>query len=222
MLRLGGLLHDFYVQPIETIGRNHRSDFVLIKQAWQILAFSLNSVSIGSKYIVTQMIKCTLVPLRPKGLPLRSKVVPAYVHMSYGNPRGRRLGGWCPTSAQNLIFRQVRQNKSKLILRDVGHAAPHQNLNLSPFWNPHKEIIPTIDAASTFPQKTFWKQVNVLIRLGPWHIHGWDPFLGGLPVAMALAMCKMEYILIVVCKHVLLMFEPYIGPAVQSYAVSGK
>ena len=65
MLRLGRLLHDFYVQPIDTIGCNHRSDFVLRIQVWQIFVFLLDFVSIGSKYIVTQMIE---------------------VHMSMGNP----------------------------------------------------------------------------------------------------------------------------------------
>ena len=86
MLRLGGLLHDFYVQPIEAFWCDNSFDFVLVILVWQILFFLFDFVPIGSKNVVSQMID---------------------VHTSVSNPRGRRLGAWFPTSSQNLIFRKV-------------------------------------------------------------------------------------------------------------------
>ena len=86
MLRLGGLLHDFYVQPIEAIWCDHSSDFVLIIQVWQIFIFLFDLVKICSKNVVSQMIE---------------------VHMSVSNPRGRWLGGLFPTSSHNLIIWEV-------------------------------------------------------------------------------------------------------------------
>ena len=86
MLRLGGLLHDFYVQPIEAFWCDNSSDFVLIVQFWQIFTLLFDFVPIFAKNVVSQMIE---------------------VHMSVGNPRGRWLGGLFPTSSHNLIFWEV-------------------------------------------------------------------------------------------------------------------
>ena len=70
MLRLGGLLHDFYVQPIEAIWCDHSSDFVLIIQVWQIFILMFYFVKILSKNVVSQVIE---------------------VHVSVSNPSGRWL-----------------------------------------------------------------------------------------------------------------------------------
>ena len=86
MLRLGRLLHDFYVQPIEAIWCDNSSDFVLIIQVWQIFVLLFDFVQIFSKNVVSQTIE---------------------VHMSVGNPRGRWLCGLFQTSSNNSIIWEV-------------------------------------------------------------------------------------------------------------------
>ena len=59
MLRLGGLLHDFFVQPIEAFWCDNSFDFVLVIQVWQIFILLFDFVQIFSKNVVSQMIKST-------------------------------------------------------------------------------------------------------------------------------------------------------------------
>ena len=51
MLRLGGLLHDFDVQPIEAFRCDNGFDFVLVIQVWQIVIFQFDFVPIFSKNV---------------------------------------------------------------------------------------------------------------------------------------------------------------------------
>ena len=55
MLRLGGLLHDSDVQPIEAFRCDNSFDFVLVIQVWQIFVFQFDFIRILSKNVVSQM-----------------------------------------------------------------------------------------------------------------------------------------------------------------------
>ena len=57
MLRLGRLLHDFYVQPIEAFWCDNSFDFVLVIQVWQIFILLFDFVQIFSENVVSQMIE---------------------------------------------------------------------------------------------------------------------------------------------------------------------
>ena len=115
MLRLGGLLHDFDVQPIEAFRCDNGFDFVLVIQVWQICIFQFDFVPILSKNVVSQMTE---------------------VCVCIGNPCGCWHRSRFPTSSHNMVLTEVGQDQSKLILSDIRHIAQHLYLNISSFWCP--------------------------------------------------------------------------------------
>lgn len=180
---------------------DYRSDVVLIIEVWQASILLLYLSLIVFRHAFRQMIE---------------------IHMCKGNPRGCRHCSRSPTSSHDMVLREVGQDQAQLIFCDVRHAAPHLHLNFSSFRCFYYEVIPSCDVATSFPQETLRKQIDVLSCLNPGHIHRRNSFLRSFFVALTLAMCQMKYILVITCRHVSLVFEPDIGPAVQCHTVCGE
>ena len=154
MLGLRRLLNDLEVQPIETLRCDDRFDVVLPIEILQISIFRLDFSKILLGDIALQMIQ-------------------VYVSI---NPRRRRHRSRSPTSSHRMVLREVGQDHLELVLLDIGHIAPDLYLKFSTFRCPHYKIISASDTASSFPQKSFWKHVDIFIRLQPRHIHDWNAF----------------------------------------------
>ena len=142
MLGLGGLLHDLDVQPIETLRCDDRLDVVLPIKIWKISLFRLDFAKISLKDIALQMIQ---------------------VYVNIGNPRCRRHRSRSPASSHKVVLREVGQDQLELVLFDIRHIAPHLYLKFSTFRCPYYKITSTSDNASSFPQKSFRKEIDIFI-----------------------------------------------------------